>query len=1100
MARKNNPHGFFRRSPRAVRCILAVAAVFLLSTGLTAAARFVQEEVRPLDPGQPVEREMAGGAAHAYRLDLTAGQFLHVVAEQRGIDVILTLLDPNGKKLEEANRARGPQGAEEVVLVTQAAGSYRLEVRPVNQDAVAGRYEVKIHELRHATDAQRVFYEAERLRQQGTDESRRQAAVKYQEALRLSQEAGDARGQLAALNGLGTVYRQLNERRQALEFYEQAARLGREAGDGEAQAQALTQIARLHETAQEKEQAVAAYNRLLQLWREQENRRGEADTLLALGELHRNQGENQQALEYYNLCLPIYREVGYLTGEATTFNNMALVYRVWGEMQQALDAYNMTLELDRKAGTPKAMVAQTINNLGQVYFWLGDPRKALEYYNQALPDFEAAGDRRRVAFALNNIGQAYDHLGEREKALDYFTRSLAIRREINDRQNQTTSLGNLADLSRKMGDYQKALEFSRQGIELSRAENMRTIEALTWIVLGKTYEALNRLPEAEDAFRQALAITPITGDRNAEADALYGLARVERARGNLTAARERIEENLKIVESVRRKVVSQELRTSYQAFAQNFYGFYVDLLMQLYQSRRDPQFAAAALQVSERARARSLVELLNEAQANIHEGVDPALLERERSLRRAISEKETQQLRAAKEKAAAIKEELAALTDQYRRLQAQIRINSPRYAALTQPEPLTVQEIQQQTLDRDTLLLEYWLGEKRSFLWVVSHDALASYELPPRATIEAAARAVYDMLTARNQARRDETLAQKRRRVRRADADFPPAAARLSRVLLGGVAPQLRGKRLLVVADGALQYIPFAALPDPNAGGAYQPLAAGHEVVSLPSASTLAVLRREVQGREPAPRTLAVIADPVFDSSDQRVKLAAGKAPEKTAEQLIAEARLLKQVDGDADEAPRILRPARLQYTRTEAERLTALVGAGETMLALDFDASLKAVTSRNLSQYRYVHFASHGYLRSDQPELSAILLSMVDERGAPQFGFLRALDVYNLHLPAELVVLSACQTGLGKEIKGEGLVGLTRGFMYAGAARVVVSLWSVNDRATADLMTIFYEKMLKRGLSPAAALRAAQVEMWKKREWPSPYYWAAFVLQGEWK
>jgi CHAT domain-containing protein len=138
--------------------------------------------------------------------------------------------------------------------------------------------------------------------------------------------------------------------------------------------------------------------------------------------------------------------------------------------------------------------------------------------------------------------------------------------------------------------------------------------------------------------------------------------------------------------------------------------------------------------------------------------------------------------------------------------------------------------------------------------------------------------------------------------------------------------------------------------------------------------------------------------------------------------------------------------------------------------------------------------------LDSERPSLSSLLLSLVDEQGRPQDGFLRAHDVYNLKLPAELVTLSACQTGLGKEIKGEGLVGLTRGFMHAGAARVAVSLWNVNDQATSELMARFYQKMLKENQRPAAALRAAQVEMWKQKQWQAPYYWAAFVLQGEWR
>ncbi|HEY8461988.1 MAG TPA: CHAT domain-containing protein, partial [Blastocatellia bacterium] len=207
--------------------------------------------------------------------------------------------------------------------------------------------------------------------------------------------------------------------------------------------------------------------------------------------------------------------------------------------------------------------------------------------------------------------------------------------------------------------------------------------------------------------------------------------------------------------------------------------------------------------------------------------------------------------------------------------------------------------------------------------------------------------------------------------------------------------------------------------------------------------------------------------------------------------------RLLVETTGAA---PGELRISRLPFTGLEAERILSLAPAGAGMKALAFKANRAAVTSGRLSQYRYVHFATHGLADSERPELSTIVLSLYDERGRPQDGFLRAHEVYNLDLPAELVTLSACETGLGKLTRGEGLVSLTRGFMYAGAARVAVSLWSVNDRATAELMTKFYRRMLANGERPAAALRAAQVEMWRDKRWESPYYWAAFILQGEWR
>lgn len=321
-------------------------------------------------------------------------------------------------------------------------------------------------------------------------------------------------------------------------------------------------------------------------------------------------------------------------------------------------------------------------------------------------------------------------------------------------------------------------------------------------------------------------------------------------------------------------------------------------------------------------------------------------------------------------------------------------------------------------------------------------------------------------------------------------------------MLLGPVAGQLGRKRLVIVPDGALHYVPFGALPDPTAlkvnGENSQPLVVEHEIVYLPSASTLAAQRRELAKRKPAAKTFAILADPVFTMDDDRFKEKSSQPaarPDESVAGLIQQ-RILKQVT----QAKGGLRIGRLRFTRQEAEQILALVPAGEGMKALDFEASRATATSDQLSQYRYVHFATHGLADRERPELSTIVLSLFDEQGRPQDGFLRAHEVYNLNLPAEMVTLSACETGLGKLTKGEGLVSLTRGFMYAGAARVVVSLWSVNDRATAELMTKFYRRVLIEGERPAAALRAAQIEMWRDKRWEAPYYWAAFTLQGEWR
>jgi CHAT domain-containing protein len=305
--------------------------------------------------------------------------------------------------------------------------------------------------------------------------------------------------------------------------------------------------------------------------------------------------------------------------------------------------------------------------------------------------------------------------------------------------------------------------------------------------------------------------------------------------------------------------------------------------------------------------------------------------------------------------------------------------------------------------------------------------------------------------------------------------------------VLDPVADAIGTRRLAVVTEGALQYIPFGALPDRSG----RPLIESRVVVSLPSISTLQVLRRETAHREPPRRSVLVVGDPVFDSTDPRVRRTGG---EKQAAAPALSANLTRSAK-DAG----VGTLERLWFTRREADSIAALARDGGARKLVDFEASLDRIKGDELTAYRVVHFATHGLLNNKHPELSGLVFSLVDDRGRPRDGFLPAYEVYNLRLNADLVVLSACQTALGEEIRGEGLVGLTRAFMYAGTPRVVASLWRVPDSATAALMQRFYRALLVDRVSPAEALRAAQQAIRAERRWAAPYFWAGFTLVGEW-
>ena len=261
------------------------------------------------------------------------------------------------------------------------------------------------------------------------------------------------------------------------------------------------------------------------------------------------------------------------------------------------------------------------------------------------------------------------------------------------------------------------------------------------------------------------------------------------------------------------------------------------------------------------------------------------------------------------------------------------------------------------------------------------------------------------------------------------------------------------------------------------------------------------MLRQELSERHVAPKMVAVLADSVFAANDPRVKRNQANAGRQTDE-VITRSTTSRNSGADLERSARDfgeMEFPRLPHSRQEADGIVAFASRDMRMESLDFEANRPMATSPELSNYRIIHFATHGFLNSQHPQLSGIVLSLVDQQGQPQDGFLRLNEIYDLKLGADLVVLSACRTALGKEIKGEGLIGLTRGFMYAGAPRVVASLWAVDDEITAELMTRFYREMLVRKQRPAAALRTAQVSLWKEKRL-MPFYWAGFVLQGEWK
>jgi CHAT domain-containing protein len=606
--------------------------------------------------------------------------------------------------------------------------------------------------------------------------------------------------------------------------------------------------------------------------------------------------------------------------------------------------------------------------------------------------------------------------------------------------------------------------------------------------MGQAYELLGNLQESTKYYRRALNAFAALSDRINESATLYVLGRLELKQNDLEAAEADLKKSIEATEDIRRFSSITDLTTAFSAHSYDRYQAYVECLMR--QQRHDPKsaFDTQAFKISELARGRALADLLQVTQTSLLPGTDPELVAREKFLRQSLKAREDYQVALLgtayqKQELDALQQELRALTAEYRQLSDTIRARYPDYDRLAHPTAWDLTQIQQQVIrDDQTVLLEYSLGHEQSYVWLVTNKQLRSYELPAGEQIAEQARALYDLLKLGPEAEKLK--------------DLTAAAQKLSAMILWPIAAELDKKRVIIVADGALNYIPFQILTLSPANT--EPLVAVHEVINTPSASILGQLEEEASRRQPPEKVIAAFGDPAFAANYAEVANgngASGVGLDHTVDDYRWKSAL-RDIEPDSAD------PAKIQPLHFAKKELTNLQGiAGETtFVAAGFDASREKLEGTDLRKYAILHFATHGVLDPKHPENSGLLLSMVDQSGRKRNGFLRLDDIYRLHAPVDLVVLSACRTGLGKDVRGEGLIGLTRGFMYAGASSVVASLWRVDDEATAELMKRFYSNMLQKDMTPAAALRAAQNSIRQEPQWKSPYYWAAFTLQGEYR
>ncbi|MEW6737037.1 MAG: tetratricopeptide repeat protein, partial [Acidobacteriota bacterium] len=671
----------------------------------------------------------------------------------------------------------------------------------------------------------------------------RQRALEYfNQALSLFQSAHDRYGEAAALNNAALVYDSLGERQKALDYYEMALKLLHELGDRSGEGNTLNNIGRVNESLGKKKEALDKYNEALPLRRGAGDRGGEIQTLHNIAGIYKSFGDLQKALEIYEQILPLRRVIGNRRGEAATLNNIGDIYSSLGDKLKALDYYNQALSVTQGSGD-RVGEANVLHNIGSVHISLGERQKALDYLKEALPIFQTVGDRDGEISALSNIGSVYNLLGDRLKALEYFSRALEIVKATGNRSLEGVMLNNIGSVHISLGVWKKALDYCNRALSLRQEVGEPRGKAATLNNIGRAYDLSGEWQKALENFNQALSLFQNVGDRFGEAAALdnigriyslsgdkkmasdyynrarflqqtlgdlageaitlFDIAQLERDSGELKKALTEVERALGILESLRTEINVQDLRTSYFVSVQNRYEFYIDLLMRLHKQNPSANYSALALQAGERARARTLLEIIKGTRIDFRQGVsNKSLLEQELSLKQQLAVKANKRLtlmiKNETGKLKAINEEIQDLTDRLAEIEAQICKDNPRCQAVKDQESLTLANIQKEALDSDTLLLEYALGKERSYLWLVTSSSIESFELPSREEIEKVALQFYRLLTARERKdfEEDEMLWE---RVKEADSNYPQVAAKLSNILLGPITNQLGNKRLLIV-------------------------------------------------------------------------------------------------------------------------------------------------------------------------------------------------------------------------------------------------------------------------------------------------------------
>lgn len=909
----------------------------------------------------------------------------------------------------------------------------------------------------------------------GKRDSRDEALDVYLQALAIYRDVGDQRGEGSTLGGLGVIYWYKRDSDKALSYYQQALEIRLKVDDRQLVGNSYNDIGFSVYWYYKKDYAQA----IKYLLKSEEVRREIGDesnlgkTLSRIGRSYEDLGQLNKAFTYYNQAFEMFQKLNDENRIAAALYDCGIVLKNLAQYPEALNYYNRSLTIREKQGD-KRRIGDALNAIGIVYKRLGDFESAFTTYQNVLKLMEESGNQSGMARAFTNMGVVLGNLNRAEQAIQYLQNSHDLFQQLEDQTGILQNLSNLGQVHFDLKNYTKSEEYSLQALQLSRELQDKIVEVNNLILLGNAQNLQRKFDQALSNYNEAMTIAQNLNSPEKLWPTLLGLADCYGRMGDNDKALEYYSQALDTIEGVRSTLQIDEYKTSYQANKRFAYEEVVDLLSSLHNKDKTKGYDQLAFNYAERSKARAFLDLLAESLNNVQEGVDADLLQKQEQLLGDLFQLQGQlQQELSKEEDNQVKEiknKLADLEKNYSNLQNEIRIKNPKYSELQYPQPIKMEAVQSDLLDKNTILLQYSLGDSSSSCWVITKDNRFLYTLPNRPALEIEIEIIRFGLLNPQQS---------------SPQVFAKASHKLYKLLVEPAVPLIKkGKNLLIVPDGVLHYLPFEVLLTKPAkkNAKYSdfsylikrnPISYGH------SSSVLNSVKKEaIKSGNKAQKGLLAIGDPIYSENEQ-----------------VPTSNTLTTVNPNTAMA----KLSRLKYSGIEVQEIGKLFQEEQVQIYTRAEATEEMVKNSNeLTQYKYIHFATHAITNERKPEFSAIVLAQ--DNDPTEDGYLRAAEIFNLKMNANLVVLSACQTGLGKMVRGEGMIGLTRAFMYAGTPSVIVSLWSVSDISTAILMEEFYKNLIKKRKNKTEALRRAQLAMIKNKKFSHPFYWAPFVLIGDWQ